>query len=136
MRIPDMIAAITAAAARARRDSTPLAEALAWVLQVVRAARRQDLYTVAYAAGWLRCYTHHLASIHAELHDSLIRVTALATPSNEADATPEELEQLDDALCDAIERVDYTRGCGWYKKVDGKWRLVHRPPAFTDSDAA
>lgn len=110
-----------------------LAAALSWSLNIVRAARRRDWRAREYAAGWIQHSSHDLRAVHRDFEVALL--VATSSPNGTGNLTcadDADLEQLDVALCDTIERVDRARGCGWYDKGG---RLNHRPPAFEASAA-
>ena len=59
------------------------------------------------------------------LCSNALRGSIIASPGKKLVCA--DLEQIDAAFCDTIERVDRARGCGWYGR-DG--RLNHRPAPF------
>ena len=129
MTTADMIAALATVSIPTHFSaSSNLADALAWSLNIVRAARRADWRARDYAVTWIRHNAHALQAVVGGFADRLILATsAMHSTAGDAALSSEELEQLDVALCDTIERVDRARGCGWYGK-DG--RLNHRPAPF------
>jgi hypothetical protein len=101
-------------------SASGMAEALTWALAWVRAVRRGATRgQTDYYAGLFRMHHHNLCAVSADL-------PACLTAINQDGAAA-----LDAALCDAIERIDRDRGCGWYEKMpDGRMVLRHRPAAF------
>lgn len=99
--------------------------ALSWALRVTRCHRRGESAELDYCQPWIRRHSNGLNAIQ---HTMAATLEKLAEVNDHR-----ELARLDDALCDAIERLEALRGCGWH---DETGKLHHRPVPFLTLEEA